>query len=125
MTINLSQTDWTPTLVTAMHDYLNTLAKPAKIDWSIKIINTQLPVLAIPSPVLKKISQTIAQGNYQSFLDLMPWQSYEETIINASLISKIKDFATYRHYLDRFGVQVDNWASCDVLTFPVKSKVPR
>jgi 3-methyladenine DNA glycosylase AlkD len=50
----------------------------------------------------------------------MPWNYFENTSINGFLISNIKDFYTMKKYLDIYINKVDNWASCDLLSFNIK-----
>lgn len=101
--------------------YLKSLENKDKIERSKIITKTTLPVLGINNPTLKAIANDIYKNDFLNFLDLMIWDYYENTIINGYLINKIKDFNTFKHYLDIYSKKVDNWASCDVLKFNVKN----
>jgi len=101
--------------------YLKSLENKEKIERSKIITKTTLPVLGINNPTLKAIANDIYKNDFLNFLDLMIWDYYENTIINGYLINKIKDFNTFKHYLDIYSKKVDNWASCDVLKFNVKN----
>ena len=101
--------------------YLKSLENKEKIERSKTITKTTLPVLGIDNPTLKNIADDIYKNDFLNFLDLMIWDYYENTIINGYLINKIKDFNTFKHYLDIYSKKVDNWASCDVLKFNVKN----
>lgn len=101
--------------------YLETFKNPEKIEWSKKILNTNLPVLAIKTPIIKDIVKKIIEGNYLSFLDLELNNYYENSAINGFLISQMKDFKTMKKYLDKYVLKIDNWASCDLLSFQVKN----
>lgn len=101
--------------------YLKSLENKEKIERSKIITKTTLPVLGINNPTLKNIAKDIYKNDFLNFLDLMIWDYYENTIINGYLINKIKDFNTFKHYLDIYSKKVDNWASCDVLKFNVKN----
>ena len=50
-----------------------------------------MKVLAIKTPILKKISNEIYKGNYLEFLSFMPLDYYENSIIIANIINKIKN----------------------------------
>lgn len=101
--------------------YLKSLENKDKIERSKIITKTTLPVLGINNPTLKAIANDIYKNDFLNFLDLMIWDYYENTIINGYLINKIKDFNTFKHYLDIYSKKIDNWASCDVLKFNVKN----
>lgn len=101
--------------------YLKSLENKEKIERSKIITKTTLPVLGINNPTLKNIAKDIYKNDFLNFLDLMIWDYYENTIINGYLINKIKDFNTFKHYLDIYSKKIDNWASCDVLKFNVKN----
>lgn len=102
--------------------YLESLRNEDKIEWSRNILNTNMPVLAIKTPVIRDIVKNISKGNYLSFLDLELNDYYENSAINGSLICKIKDFDTMKKYLDKYVVKIDNWASCDLLSFDMNGR---
>lgn len=91
-----------------------------KCEWEQRIINTKMPCLSIPSPTVKKITSEIAKGNFIEFIDLWLWNYWTETSIIGGLIVKIKDFDTFIKYLDIYGAKADNWATIDLLKFPIK-----
>lgn len=101
--------------------YLETFKNEEKIEWSKNSLNTNLPVLAIKTPIIKDIVKKINEGNYISFLNLELNEYYENSAINGFLISGIKDFETMKKYLDKYVLTIDNWASCDLLSFNIKN----
>ncbi len=103
-------------------NYLESFKNVDKIEWSKNLLNTNMAVLAIKTPVIKDIVKKISSGNYLSFLDLELNVYYENTAINGFLISQIKDFKVMKKYLDKYVLTIDNWASCDLLSFDVKGK---
>ncbi len=101
--------------------YLMTFSKgKEKSVWEQRIVNTQLPCIAVPSQDVKKMVKEIAKGNFIEFLDLWLWENWTNTSVNGHLICKIKDFDLMVRYLDKYANFCDNWATCDVLKFPVK-----
>lgn len=118
--MDLKRNVWTEADGKEFHAYLKSLERPEKLDWTRRIINTNMPLLAIATPDIRKISKEIAKGNYLSFLDLALNDYYEDTAVNGSLISIIKDFDTVKKYLIPFAEKADNWATCDLVTFNVK-----
>lgn len=101
------------------YSYLNSLKKEDKIEWTRKIVNTNLEVLAIPVPVLKKIAKEIIKSDYISFLDKKMLDNYESTIVYGSILNNIKDFNILKKYLDIYVDYIDNWSSCDVLSLKI------
>jgi 3-methyladenine DNA glycosylase AlkD len=98
------------------YEYLNSLSKNEKIEWTRKIVNTDMDVLAIPVPKLRLIAKDIMKGNYISFLDLKFLDNYESTMIYGIIINKLKDIKLIKKYLDIYVNYIDNWSSCDVLS---------
>lgn len=105
----------------SFNKYLESLKNIDRIEWSRRILNTEMNLLAIKTSVLKDIVNKISKGNYMSFLDLELFDYFENTGINASLISKIKDFDLMKKYLDKYVLKIENWASCDSLSFDIKN----
>lgn len=102
-------------------NYLESIKREEKIEWTQRIINTKMPVLAIKTPDLNKIAKEIKKGNYISFLELNLNNYYENTVINGNIICSIKDFDIMRKYLDKYSQNVDNWSSCDLLKIDIKN----
>lgn len=100
--------------------YLETYKNEDKIEWSKRLLNTKMNVLAIKTADIKGIAKEISKGNYFSFLDLEIYDYYESMAISGFLISSIKDFETKKAYLDKYIERIDNWASCDLLSFNFK-----
>lgn len=113
---------WKDTDILGFDNYLLSLKNEDKVVWTTKIINTKKPLLAIKTEVLKNIAKEIAKGNFLSFLDLNLNSYYENDVINGNLICKIKDFNKQVEYLDKYVLGIDNWASCDLLSFKIKGR---
>ena len=107
---------------TKFNEYLISLGNKEKVVWTTKIINTKKPLLAIKTPVLKNIAKEISKGNFLAFLDLNINTYYENDVINGNLICKIKEFDLQKKYLDKYVLGIDNWSSCDLLSFNIKGK---
>jgi len=120
--MELIKQNWTETEGTEFLNYLKTMACPQKEEWTRKIINTKMPMLAIATPTLKNIAKEICKGNFIEFLNLKLNQFYETIVINGYLIGKIKDFTIYKNYLLAYIEDVDNWANCDLLEYKITDK---
>lgn len=113
--MELTRKNWSKKDINTFNLYLESLKNENKIEWTKRIVNTNMKVLAIKTPILKKIANEIYKGNYIEFLSFMPLDYYESTIIIANIINKIKNNKKY--YLDIYSRKIDNWASCDVHNF--------
>lgn len=102
-------------------EYLESLENNEKINWTKNLLNTSMPVLAIKTSVIRNIVREIKKGNYLSFLDLEIDDYYDSLAISGFLISDIDDFNIMKQYLDKYVQKIDNWASCDLLSFNVKN----
>lgn len=118
--MNLIKEIWTNDDIKDFQNYLKSLENKEKIEWTKNSLQTQMTTLAIPIPALRKIANNIYKGNYLSFLDFMLWDYHENASINGILISKIRNFDTLKKYLGIYSEKVDNWASCDILSFNIK-----
>lgn len=120
--MELKKEIWTKKDGEEFNKYLKTFGRPEKVEWTKKIINTNMPLLAILSSDINKIIKKIIKGNYLSFLDLKLDEYYDNMAINGGIISNIKDFDIQKKYLLKYSKKMDNWASCDSLHFCVEGK---
>lgn len=104
------------------YDYLYSLGNKDKVEWTKRIVNTNMEVLAIPVPVLKKVAKEIMKNDYIKFLDDVMLDNYESTIVYGNILNNIKDFSILKKYLDIYVDYIDNWSSCDVLSIDIKEK---
>lgn len=98
--------------------YLETLGQPEKQQWAKSILNTPSEVLAIPTKTIGEVGKRIAKGNYRGFLDLKITNYYETIALYGSLLSKLTNFQELKYYLTEYLDMMDNWAHCDLLSFP-------
>ena len=119
--MNLILNKWTQKDINNFQKYIYNLKQCEKINWVKNNINTKLPVLAIKSAILRDIAKQILKGNYSSFLNFNLNKYYENTIINAIIISKINNFEEIKYFLFNLSNIVDNWATCDVLSFKINN----
>ena len=117
MSMELNKQHWAEKDGKDFNEFLIGCGNPEKADWATRILNTSMPVLAIPTPKINEIVKQIASGNFLEFLSLNLWDYYENSAVNGSLIMKIKDFDLMVKYLLPYAEKVDNWASCDLLDF--------
>ncbi|MDD2595553.1 MAG: DNA alkylation repair protein [Bacteroidales bacterium] len=119
--MELTRNQWTEADGIEFQKYLLTLSKgPDKAAWEKRIVNTEMPCIAVDAKIVGNIVREISKGNFMEFLDLNLWDNFTNTSINGSLICKIKDFDLMTKYLMAYAEKIDNWASCDLLKFNIK-----
>ena len=122
---NLIINRWTQSDVETLNKYLYSIRVEEKINWQKNIVNTNMNVLAIKLPILKNIAKVIFKGDYISFLDLMPHKYFENCIIDAFIISLIKDFKLQKKYINKLSKYIDNWSVVDTIKFNIKNNEER
>lgn len=96
-------------------------------EFQAKLIPTVDPkrIIGIRTPRLrafaKQFGKTEAAGE---FLKSLPHEYYEENNLHGLLIEQIHDYEKGLEELQRFLPCIDNWATCDMLTFSVAQKYP-
>lgn len=118
--MELAKTLWRDEDKKEFLEYLMSFSKgKEKAQWEQKLINSELPCIAVQSPDISRITKEIKKGNYISFVDLWLWDNVACTFIIGALITQIKDFNLMKKYIVKFAHKIDNWASCDCLKFKV------
>lgn len=90
--------------------------------WEQNITQTKLECLGPLSKEVKKVSAEIKRGNFLSFIQNIEIETLFESIVCAKLISSIKNFDVFEKELTSFVNKIDNWASCDSLSFAKHKK---
>lgn len=116
--MNLNKKVWDKKAIEEFNNYLESIKREDKIEFSKKIVNTEMEVLGIDTPTLRKISKEMSKGDYISYLDCENNKFYENTIINACLINIINNISLKDYYIRK--LVVDNWSTCDILKFNTK-----
>ena len=119
--MNLIIDNWNNEEINSFDNYLYSLRREEKIDWTRNIVNTKMDLLAILLPDLKKMAKEIYKGNYISYLELMPHRYFESLITDAFLISLIKDYKIQIKYINKLSKYIDSWSVTDTLKFSIKN----
>lgn len=69
--------------------------------------------IGVRIPDIKKIAYELNENEIINYLNLDSYTYYEEKMIYAFCLSKIKDYKTFIYYLEKFIPMIDNWAVCD------------
>lgn len=118
--MNFIKENWNDNDIKEFNTYLESIKREEKQEFAKRTINTNMEILGIQTPEIRKISKEIIKGNYISYLDKYNNKYYENTIINVLLINKISDIETKKHYIAK--LIIDNWATVDIMTFNIKGK---
>ena len=118
--MELNKKQWNQKDVEEFDKFLYKNRLEDKIDFTKRVVNTEMEVLGIKTPTLRSFAKEILKGNYISFLDNMTNRYYETTVICALLINKIGDIKEKEKYLNV--LTIDNWATVDILSFNIKGK---
>lgn len=113
---------WNEKDVTTFENYLKSLSRDEKINWTKNILRTHLPVYATETKILNNIAKDILKGDYKKFLDCEIFSSHESMIIYGKILSKLKNFEDIEKYLNNYAKNCDCWATCDTLSFDIKNK---
>ena len=121
--MQLIKEKWLESDIKELSQYLQSFSKGEyKSSWEKRIVNTQMPCIAVPSEKVRKIIKEISKGNFISFIDHWKWENHTQTVIIGNLICQIREFDVFKKYLIKFANKIDNWASCDSLKFKITNK---
>lgn len=105
-------------------NFLKSKSHEQKIDWTKRILATNMPVLALTTKEIMLIIKELEKGNIESFLNLKLFDFYENTAIYAHLLTKLS-FEKMAYYLEILSSVADNWATCDTIPFKNIKKTDR
>lgn len=119
--MNLAKQNWTLQDGYDLVNIIQSLGKPNRVEWSRKIVNTNMQLFAVPTPELKKLAKQILQGNVFSFLELKLFECYETVVLYGMVLSTL-EFEELLPYLTTYLQVADSWAHCDLLSFATINK---
>lgn len=99
--------------MTAYYQYMRSLSIQEKIEWTKRIVNTSMPVLAIPLPELRKIAKSVLAGDCETFLEKVEFRCYEDTVVYVATLGGISDFDVVKKHLPKVLAVCDNWSTTD------------
>lgn len=75
-------------------------------------------VIGVRTPALRNLAKEIFKsGDYREFVEDLPHKYYEEVNLHGMIICFIKDYEEAICEVDKLLPYVDNWATCDLLSF--------
>lgn len=78
-------------------------------------------IIGVRIPAIRQLAKELSEDEASEFLSRLPHRYYDENIIHAALICRIKSFDKALCETERFLSYIDNWAVCDALS-PVAFK---
>jgi len=94
---------------------LERCANPQKESWARGIIQTRMPMLVVMSADINAILKTISADEVVPYLEAETFRYYENTIIFAKTLHRVRDFELFKHYLYKLISVIDNWATVDAI----------
>ncbi|ACF07032.1 Uncharacterised protein [Metamycoplasma arthritidis] len=83
-------------------------------------------IIGIRFPLLKKIAKVFSKNHYsKTFMNNLPHQYFEFNILHAYLLDLDDDVDLFFLNVDKFLPYIDNWAVCDIYSFPIIKKFPK
>ena len=103
--------------MTKIQQYLLDHADQQYHDFTLPLIpNVDLNTfIGVRLPIIKKYAKDLTEEERLSFLEELPHRYHEENILHAFILSNMKDYDTFIHYVDAFLPYVSNWAVCDAI----------
>lgn len=121
--MELVKNNWTDSDIEEFEKFEQTLKGSIRDqEWEQRIVNTKLNCFGRTSAKAKEVAKQIAKGNFLEFLEKIKIKTHFDTLVSAFLINRIKDFSVYEAQVEKYIVQVDNWASVDSLKFDKHAK---
>ena len=71
--------------------------------------------IGVRLPIIKKYAKEVKGKEREDFLDSLPHQYHEENMLHAFILSDMKDYDEFIHYVDIFLPYVTSWSVCDTL----------
>ena len=89
-------------------------------DFQSKLIPTVPPgsFIGVRTPALRKLAKDLGKRpDIGEFLDALPHLYFDENQLHAFLLSEMKDYSACLTAVNRFLPFVDNWATCDQMSY--------
>ena len=71
--------------------------------------------IGVRLPVLRKYAKELNEQERIEFMNSLPHFYHEENILHAFILSNIKDYDMFIHYVDIFLPYITNWSVCDTI----------
>lgn len=101
--------------MTDIQKYLLSQADQKYRDFTLPLIPNvdEKTFIGVRLPIIKKYAKELNDKDRDIFLNSLPHLYYEENILHALILSKIKDYDEFIRRINIFLPYVSNWAVCD------------
>lgn len=111
---------WTEKTYKKLIDELKLLKDEKYRLFNSKIVNTNLPMIGIRTPILRNIAKKVAKTNIESYLACCKDKYFEEVLLQGLVIAQIKNDELSFSYFEKFIKKIDNWSICDMVISSMK-----
>ena len=103
--------------MTNIQQYLLSQADKKYRDFTLPLIPNidDKTFIGVRLPVIKKYAKELDDKEREEFLNSLPHQYHEENLLHAFILSNIKNYDEFIHYVDEFLPFVSNWSTCDTI----------
>lgn len=119
--MDLKNIIWNKETYQEFKNYLISLEDIKYKNFHSKLLGVEKNLIGIRTPKLKEIAKEISKGEWKDFIKYSQNTYYEEEIIKGLVLGFIKvDYTTRKEYIDNFIIEIDNWATCDIVVGNLK-----
>ena len=119
--MNLESINWNKEEYNKFIQYLDTLKDEKYKNFHKKLLNSDISLIGIRTPILKEIAKKISRGDYQSFIGLNKHNTYEEILIHGLIIGYLNlEFEDIIKLIEAFIPYINNWAINDIASANLK-----
>lgn len=100
-------------------------AEPEYAQFQAKLLRSDLPVIGIRTPILRKTAKAAAKDGGEDFLRLCGRDTYEECLLYGLVAAELPvPYEDFLGYCDIYTEEVvENWAHCDVFCSSLKKRL--
>ena len=100
-----------------IQNYLLSQADQKYRDFTLPLIPNvdEKTFIGVRLPVLRKYAKELNEQERIEFMNSLPHFYHEENILHAFILSIIKDYDMFIHYVDIFLPYITNWSVCDTI----------
>ncbi len=116
---------WTKARYESFRRELFAQAEPAYAGFQEKLLHSDLPVIGLRTPLLRKTAKELAKDDGEGFLRLCGRDSYEERLLYGLVAAALPvPYEVFLEYCDVYVEDiVENWAHCDVFCSSLKKRL--
>lgn len=112
----MANTIWNYNAYKQFIDELKTYGDSKYRKFHYKLLNSDVKLLGVRTPILKQIAKELSKNNYKDWLKYNDHDYYEETVIHGLVITYAKiSWDEFIIAFDNFVMYIDNWAACDIV----------